>query len=109
MRNLIDIRYDTSTKEWVVENDEVCVTNMDLRNDIKAIRELLSDPANASFKELINDVIGPDTTLREYQTIRDMHDRGIAVNVSEMEIEVDQTQAFGYDDHEPEEYHYGPL
>lgn len=65
--------------KYCIENEDKCVTNCNIKTEKKMLDALLADPETGLTIDKLTSVIGPDTTLSEYEAIRELRDGGIEI------------------------------
>ena len=65
--------------KYYVENAEKCATNCDITAERKVIDAILDNSDIGLTAEQLVAIVGPDTTLAEYEAIRELRDGGIEI------------------------------
>lgn len=90
-KEVMDAWADRETDDFIIEDDKRIVTTLDISGDCKALEIMFQQ--NPELEDVLKDIITQDVTYREFETIYDLRQQGLQVDVNSIEIEMEQKYA----------------
>ena len=89
LKDITDIRYNHGNGEFLISNNDTCITNMDCGLEMMDLSDVINDPYNWVNENELNNIFY-QITLSDFDYVRGSHER-------DHEISQEKEVSFGFD------------